>query len=284
MGRARKNIHACFGSAIGLASGRRKVDKNLEIQQLRIAEHHFRTGNIDFAEKSARSILKSNPRCSKANELLAYMVGNRGDIDSAYDLLTRAASEQDCSAEAYYYLGNIRLQRKEFLDAVPPLRKSLQIAGDFFPGLHDLGAALAGSGQYQEALSIFEQARHLNPNSPELFYNLACTLDALERHDEALACYDTAVRLKPDHAEAWSNYGAALNDLHRHDEALACCEKAIRLKPGFAEAHNNMGAALKNLGQLDKALASCRRALEIAPVSRRSTQQSGKCPIRPWTT
>ena len=111
------------------------MDKNQEIQQLRIAEHHFRTGNIDIAEKLAKLILKSNPRCSKANELLAYMAGNRGDVNSAYGLLLRAASEKDCSAEAHYYLGSIHLRRKEFLDAVPPLRNSLKIAGDFFAGL-----------------------------------------------------------------------------------------------------------------------------------------------------
>lgn len=202
-----------------------------EVQrQVVLAEQAFRGGDEQLAEGLLHQVVAVDPGNSKANELLAYIAGNRGRLDLALELYKTATASPDASAEAFYYLGTIYLGRKLYPQAIAALERALGIAGEFFEGLHDLGAALAGEGEYEKALRVFERALARNPRSYELFYNIAKTLDALKRHGEALVHYDRALAIHPESAEAWADRAASLGDLRRYDEALASCARALRIK------------------------------------------------------
>lgn len=233
--------------------------------QIAIAEHAFRTGNMAYAADLLRTILASNPNHSKANELMAYIVGNRGDSASAFELLKKATKTSSASAPAFYYLGKAYLERNLFDEAAASFQKSLQVGGDFFEALHDLGVALAESDLHEKALAAFARARAKNPGSHELFYNLGRCLEALKRYDEALSSYCKAIKLAPDSASIWYNCGVALTRLNRHVEALAAYGKAIELAPDHALAWSNRGVVFTELKYHDEALAAFERAMQLRP-------------------
>lgn len=199
--------------------------------QLNDAENVFRSGDMALAEKLINLVLASDPSNPKGNELLAYIYGNRGELDRAFELLKVATASAKASPESHYYLGSICIKRGQYEEAINPLKRSLKLGGDFFEGLHDLGVAVAGNGSPEEALVIFEKAKSLNPESHELFYNIGRALDGLKRFDEAMAAYDRAIAINPDCAEAWYNKGKVLSDLQRYDEALAYYSQALAAKP-----------------------------------------------------
>jgi tetratricopeptide (TPR) repeat protein len=56
--------------------------------------------------------------------------------------------------------------------------------------------------KYEQALKLFRQAMVVNPNDPEIYYNLGLTLEYRNQLDEAKKMYQQALRLKADHSSA----------------------------------------------------------------------------------
>ncbi len=234
-------------------------------RQLALAEQHFRKGNHDFAEPLLREILSRTPAHTKANELLGYITGNRGELDVSFALLKTAVASPEASGEASYYLGKHFLDRQLFSDACVAFEQALSRAGNFFEGLHDLAVAMTGSGNAAAALAFYDKALALRPDFAQGWFNKAVALDALNRFDDALHSYNKALAIDPSDATAWYNRGATLNDLGRYDEALASHDKTLALDPAHAKAWSNRGVTLSALKRYKEALACHEKALSLQP-------------------
>jgi tetratricopeptide (TPR) repeat protein len=241
------------------------MDLSKEKQQLFLAEQHFRNNRSHLAKPILEEILSETPENSKANELLAYIYGNEGNLDGAQHFLELACKKVECSAEALYYLGSTQLKKGLFEMASKSLIRSIGKAGVFFEALHDLGTTYARLGKTQDALSCYHNCLNLKKDSFELYSNIAKCLDDLARRDEALSHFDRAIQLKPDYAEAWNDKGTTLHNLKRHDEALSHFDRAIQLKPDYAEAWSNKGLTLHDLKRYDEALSHFDQAIELKP-------------------
>jgi predicted O-linked N-acetylglucosamine transferase (SPINDLY family) len=241
------------------------MDSKEKEQSLKLAEHYFRDSNYSFAKQILEKVIKIDINNSKANELLAYIYGNSGEIDISFEMLNVACSQSDCSPEALYYLGSAQLKRCLFDQAIENLKKSIFKGGEFFEALHDLATAQAHTGDLNAAINNYQKCLKFGNLSHELFYNIARIYDDLRRYDEAIAHYDKALEIKTDYVEGWSNKGVTLNDLRRYDEAVAHYDKALSLKPDYPEAWSNKGNTLNELKRYDEAIAHYDRALSLKP-------------------
>jgi Flp pilus assembly protein TadD len=59
------------------------------------------------------------------------------------------------------------------------------------------GVANLEDGNFEDALSFFEQALLLDPNNPDLWNQKGVTLRSLGRYDEASECYNKSLQLDP---------------------------------------------------------------------------------------
>jgi tetratricopeptide (TPR) repeat protein len=130
---------------------------------------------------------------------------------------------------------------------------------------NNLGVALAGRRQIDEAIAHFKRVLEIKPDHTEAHNNLGNVLASSGRFDEAIAHYQKALEIKPDYTEAHNNLGLTLASCGRFDEAIAHYHKALEIKPDYEVAHNNLGNALAGRGQLDEAIAHYQKALEIKP-------------------
>jgi len=73
---------------------------------LKLAEKHFHGKDYPACKLALGSILAHNPDHAGANELLAYVAANTGDLEGFHNLLLRASKQADCSPKAFYYLGS----------------------------------------------------------------------------------------------------------------------------------------------------------------------------------
>jgi Plant specific mitochondrial import receptor subunit TOM20 len=115
----------------------------------------------------------------------------------------------------------------------------------------------------REAMSKYEAALAIKPDSHEALYNWGVALAALARAKnndeplfrEAMSKYEAALAIKPDKHEALSNWGVALSALARAKnndeplfrEAMSKYEAALAIKPDKHEALRNWASALLNL-------------------------------------
>lgn len=59
------------------------------------------------------------------------------------------------------------------------------------------GKDLIDKGNFEEALSFFEQALLLNQNDPELWNYKGVALRSMGRYDEALECFNRSLEIDP---------------------------------------------------------------------------------------
>jgi Flp pilus assembly protein TadD len=59
------------------------------------------------------------------------------------------------------------------------------------------GSQLIIDGNFEEALSYFEQAMIIQPNNPDLLNKKGVALRGLGRYDEALECFNRSLQLDP---------------------------------------------------------------------------------------
>jgi tetratricopeptide (TPR) repeat protein len=130
---------------------------------------------------------------------------------------------------------------------------------------YDMGVALQGAGQVQEAIGHYQQAVRINPDYAEAQNNLGLALVQLGRLQEAIGHYQQALRINPDDAPVHNNLGAALRRLGRLQEAIGHYQQAVRLQPDFAEAHYNWGVALEQAGRVQEAIGHYEQSLRIKP-------------------
>ena len=157
---------------------------------------------------------------------------------------------------------SLKMQGK---NAVPALRKAVELLPEDAEAHNNLGIALKTLGQLDDAVASYRRALEIKPENAAVHNNLANALKDLGQLDDAVASYRRALQIQPDFAEAHGNLGNTLRDLGQLDDAVACYRRALEIKPGYADAHSNLGNAFRELGQLDDAVASYRRALEIKP-------------------
>ena len=72
-----------------------------------------------------------------------------------------------------------------------------------------LGAANAGLGNFNVAISDYKKAITINPNYPDVHNNMADSLQKMGELDAAIASYKNAIEIKKDFAEVYNNLGNA---------------------------------------------------------------------------
>jgi serine/threonine protein kinase len=115
------------------------------------------------------------------------------------------------------------------------------------------------------AIVACNDALDIRPNFPEALWSKGKALEQQKLPLEALQLYERATEIQPDFTEAWVSYGLALQGFGRSEEAIIALDKAIALNRDLAVAWSTKGAALQNLGRFDEAIASLDKALQIEP-------------------
>jgi tetratricopeptide (TPR) repeat protein len=129
----------------------------------------------------------------------------------------------------------------------------------------NLGVALEGKGELNEALAEYRAAEQLAPELFHIHYNLGNLLDNLGHPNEALVEYRWAVLLKPSLPSLHNGAGMVLAELGRFDEAMGQFTEAVRLDPNYPAAHFDLGKLLLKQGRDAGAIDEFRAALRLDP-------------------
>ncbi|MBI3570209.1 MAG: tetratricopeptide repeat protein [Gammaproteobacteria bacterium] len=175
----------------------------------------------------ARKNILTRLRIKKAQAL-----AQNGQLPEARKLLEDICRSDRLDAEAWFMLGNVCKQSG------------------------DSDAA---------ALSAFQEAVRLGPESAQAHAALGDTLLHADRLEEAVVSLRKVTRLEPSNAEAHARLGRALHSLDHLEEAKASYRRALQLQPHWAAMHTGLGGVLCAQGRIDEAIASHQRAVELVP-------------------
>lgn len=186
--------------------------------------------------------------------------------------LQEALKQFPNSARLWLGLGVAQLTHGQNVEAENSFNRSLTLDAKLVPALAYLGVTYAERGQYEKAISFYEQAIALNAQLAALHYLLADTILKKSDPDTTLAekYLKRATELDPNLAAAYLAWGRLHVRANRYSEAAPLLERAVSLDPDLLEAHYQLSRVLVKLKRTDEANR------ELAIFKRLSEQQKAR--------
>ncbi len=98
---------------------------------------------------------------------------DKGRTDSAALFLKEFLKKNPQDSQAYYRLGIVQAQGKNYQKAARAFKKAVNYRKDFIQAYINLGSAYGSMEEYEMALKSFQKALSLEEDNPNIHYNLA---------------------------------------------------------------------------------------------------------------
>ena len=176
--------------------------------------------------------------------------------------------------QAYYTLGVMAYEAREFAKAADHFKNVLLLNPNFEQAYYDLSGMLLGTQKPRDALGILNQARARFPRSFSLDYLTSMAYSQLKDHTNAVS-YLTSAELQARTGDKrrltggfYFQLGAALERLKDFAKAEEYMLKSLELEPEAAETLNYLGYMWADRGEkLDRAREMIEKALKLQPDS-----------------
>ena len=120
-------------------------------------------------------------------------------------------------------------------------------------------AALHRDGRLEEAVAAYRTLLAAEPENAAVWHNMGVAIAATGDAEAALDALDRALALRPDYLHAHVNRGGALQSLGRHAAAASAYGAALELDPALYEIRMRAGLMLLASGDRAGALAAFRK-------------------------
>ncbi len=167
-----------------------------------------------------------------------------GQFDAAFGTLAPLRSRKD-SAELEDLLGDVEEQRGNRTAAVHSHENAIALAPEEERYRLSLGAELLKYGDYQPAVSAFQQAAARFPNSARVYVGLGMAYYFMEKNDESVAAF-----LRADKLDGGSGRALAYLGSTQVDNAAGPAPAAVDAICGRANSNSEQSAAVLWCGAL----------------------------------
>ena len=137
------------------------------------AAHAYAQGRFDEVEAISTAILKAVPDHFDALHLLGVLRGRQGRLAEALNLLDKATSRNNTSAQVWSNRGHVLYLQGRYPDAIASCERALAIAPDTADALNNRGTALHALGRHADALADYDRALATNPGFAQALNNRA---------------------------------------------------------------------------------------------------------------
>ena len=190
---------------------------------------------------------------------------NAGKLAETENLAKKLVERYPDTFILHHALGVAQDGLSKFVAAIASYTKALALQPNKPELLFNLAIALTNTGKYQEAENSYHKAIKLQPNFFEAYGNLGTVLQKQGRLEEAIASYKSALSINPQDACGYFNLGTALRDHGDLEGSVASYQQALHLFPNYTDAHNNLGESLRDQGNMPAAILSYQMALALNP-------------------
>lgn len=240
----------------------------------KLADEYQGLGELTKAATLYERLVQRYPSIWVLRERLIdiYLRAERGE--DAAKQLELIAQENPTNPRAYYFLGGIAYERKDFKRAEEYYERSLLLNPDFGPVYFDLAGVKLALDRPADALTVLGKARVMFKPSFLLEFYTAVAFVESKGYAEAIKHYNAAEVIgnatetnRLNHA-FYFQFGAALERNGQHEEAVKYFRKSLALKADFPDALNYLGYMWAERGEnLDEAKKMIEQALKLEPES-----------------
>jgi tetratricopeptide (TPR) repeat protein len=133
------------------------------------------------------------------------------------------------------------------------------------PGLLSRALIASASGNYSQALNLFDDILEVEPSNVNALIGKAVAYRRSGKLNEAVNCLDLVLNYQPTNASALLNRGNLLLEKGDLDDALEAFDKLVTISPQDEEAWAAQGEVLVKMGRDDDALRAFGEARKLNP-------------------
>ncbi len=216
---------------------------------------------VDFARRG----LAEGADHVEARIALGRALADIGSTAEAEQVFLDATEAYPDDPWAHFWLGSLREEQGR-ADAIPPLRRAIEIQPYLIEAQVKLGDALFSAGRAAEALAQLERVVSLDPvHAPRSWYNIAVLLVSEGDAAGAARALEQAVRGDPDLVDAHVLLGSIRMEEGRLDEAELRFRAAIAADEESVAGYGSLALLHLRRGDTPAARAALERALGIDP-------------------
>ena len=231
-------------------------------------------GAEKFPEAS-REIAKSlalAPKDAKLLELAAHCFWQQKRFAETETVLQRRLKLGDERAELWSLYGDALDVQKKTIQAVTAYENAVRLAPDSIILRYALGAFYWKLIRYDDAEREFLKVLSLQPNEPRASFNLGDIYLTQGDAAKSLPFLETAAKAFPNEFDTRFALGRAFLATNKPESALVEMQAAVKLKPDIAEGHFHLARALQRAGRRDEAKTEMQKAQSLQNAQRAKEQ------------
>ena len=299
-------IHAALGSAY--ASTHRyaealdaykaavALDSDDEMIHHQIGNVYSKRGDHAAATQHQRRAIAIAPQFGAAHYQLGLLYAHEKRWTDAIGAYRTAYQNDPALIEALYNLAQAYLragdavaareqmalfqERKTALTPLHQLRGALQRTRgrtERAQVLVNIGRFYLKDGHYEKAVSAYQKAIGMDPQSVAAYNGIGVAYTKLEKYEAAIAAQQRALELQPDFAKAHAGIGLAYFMQNKMGLALKHYQQAITLDSQFLEAHLKIAMILLNQKRYMEATDAYLTVISLKPDDAEAYHNLGLC-------
>ena len=193
-------------------------------------------GDSDLAEKSLRQAADLNPSRLDAEEELARIAAQRGDMNLLSDVADKTIAAAPRFPGGYVWRSLVEVSRNSPDKAEADLKTAMSVAPQSPQAYLELGKIRFTQKRFPEGVALLEQALQHDPNSVEAV-RLLVSYDLYQKQPaKALARLNAQIDKSPKNSGLYDLLAQLQIQNKNLDQAAATAQKAIQLNPNDGEA------------------------------------------------
>jgi tetratricopeptide (TPR) repeat protein len=218
-----------------LLAGAKNFPKDAFIQYW-LGKAALAKGDSALAEKSFRQAAELNPTALGAQEALAQIAAQRGDMNLLADVANKTIAAAPRFPGGYVWRAIVEMSHNSADKAEADLKTAISAAPQSPQAYLQLGKLRFAQKRFPDGVSLLEQALHYNPNSVEAT-RLLIDYDLYQKQpDKALGRLNAQIAKSPNNSSFYDFLAQLEIRDKKLDQAAATAQKAIQLNSGDGEA------------------------------------------------
>lgn len=167
-------------------------------------------------------------QCSSTELTSAKLYIQQKNYNKAKDALKKEIEKNPKSDEGYWLLGYLYGEEGNFTEMITAFNQSLGISNKFQINIDDTKKSY-WANSFNKGVAYFNRAAKASAQDSITMYM-----------DKAISSFDNAIMLEPDSADTYKNYAFALLQAGKQDEAIKPLETLIKIKKS-ADSYRLLG-------------------------------------------
>lgn len=233
--------------------------------RLGLADVYRKAGKLDQAVEVLRSCLGDNPANKEGHRLLAEVLMEKGDRETARKEYLLAGVDVTINPEDFATKGDEYVKEKEYGKAISAYQTALKGRPAWPDIQYKLGKAQLAAGRDDDALATFTALAKAGLKDGSVYYELGLLHERSGQLDEAISAYSSSVVHDPDNVNAHRRLAEIFTWRGSFKQAAEQYRELVRLRGDNPLYHLNLGQTYGRMKDLKRAMAEYQAAIRLDP-------------------